>query len=155
MEKLGGDVMITGSQKALACPPGISVMCFSSNALKRIENTKCKCQYLDLNLALKNAERGQTPWTPAVGILRQINQRLKEIEMNGGVDAEISRIANLANYFREKIKGFPFEIISESLSTKEFLTTMPLTLPSTIELPATNPFSTYPFTTEVSQTHES
>ena len=116
MEALGADIMITGSQKALACPPGISVMALSPRAIERIERTKCCCQYLDLKIALKNAERGQTPWTPAVSILRQINVRLKEIDENGGVDAEIARTASLANYFRERIKGMPFEIVSESLS---------------------------------------
>lgn len=116
MAELGADIMITGSQKALACPPGISVMVLSPKALKRVEETKCKCQYLDLKLALKNAERGQTPWTPAVGILRQIHTRLKEIEANGGVEAEIARTAALANYFRDQIKDLPFEIVSESLS---------------------------------------
>lgn len=116
MEKLGADIMITGSQKALACPPGISVLVLSPRALDRVASTKCKCQYLDLQIALKNAERGQTPWTPAVGILRQINVRLKEIDANGGVEAEIARTAELANYFREQIKDLPFEIISESLS---------------------------------------
>lgn len=116
MAELAADVMITGSQKALACPPGIAVMCLSPNAISRIESTKCKCQYLDLKLALKNAERGQTPWTPAVSILRQINVRLKEIDNNGGVEAEIERTKNLADYFRNKIKELPFEIYSESLS---------------------------------------
>ncbi len=118
MEALGADVMITGSQKALACPPGIAVMCLSSRALKRSEEIKCKCQYLDLQLALKNMERGQTPWTPAVGILLQINARLKEIEAQGGVDAEIKRTAHLAEYFRNKLKEYnlPFEIVSEALS---------------------------------------
>lgn len=116
MADLEVDVMITGSQKALACPPGISVICLSPRAIERVNYAKCVCQYFDLKLALKNQERGQTPWTPAVGILRQINARLKEIDMNGGVDAEIARVANLAHYFREKIKGLPFEIVSESLS---------------------------------------
>ena len=116
MKDLGADIMITGSQKALACPPGISVMVLSPNAISRVNNTKCVCQYFDLQIALKNMERGQTPWTPAVGILRQINARLKEIEANGGVEGEIKRIGALATYFREKIKDLPFEIVSESLS---------------------------------------
>lgn len=116
MEELGADIMITGSQKALACPPGIAIMCLSPRAIERTNRTKCKCQYLDLKLALKNAERGQTPWTPAVGILRQINMRLREIDENGGVDYEIARTAKLADYFRERIKNLPFEIVSESLS---------------------------------------
>lgn len=118
MAALDAGVMITGSQKALACPPGIAVMALSPAALQRIENTKCCCQYLDLKLALKNQERGQTPWTPAVGILRQINARLKEIDAAGGDQYEIERTARLANYFRSKLKEhhLPFEIVSESLS---------------------------------------
>lgn len=43
MAGLGADIMITGSQKALACPPGISVMALSPKALARIESVKCKC----------------------------------------------------------------------------------------------------------------
>lgn len=111
-------IMITGSQKALACAPGIAVMILAPSALKRVDENKCCCQYLDLRLALKNMERGQTPWTPAVGILRQINVRLKEIEAMGGADAEIARCANLAKYFRDKLMEYnlPFEIVSESLS---------------------------------------
>ena len=116
MQELGADIMLTGSQKALACPPGISVMVLSPKAINRVNNTKCVCQYFDLQIALKNMERGQTPWTPAVGILRQINARLKEIDANGGVEGEIARIGALATYFRENIKGLPFEIVSESLS---------------------------------------
>lgn len=118
MEALDADIMIAGSQKALACPPGIVVMCLSSRALDRIEKIECKCQYFDLKLALKNMDRGQTPWTPAVGILRQINARLKEIDTKGGVDTEITRTAYLAEYFRQKLinNNLPFEIISDSLS---------------------------------------
>lgn len=118
MAALDAGVMITGSQKALACPPGIAVMALAPSALERIEKTKCCCQYLDLKLALKNQERGQTPWTPAVGVLLQINQRLKEIDEAGGDAVEIARSAELASYFRNKLKehNLPFEIISESLS---------------------------------------
>ena len=118
MARLDAGVMITGSQKALACPPGVALMVLAPSALMRIEKAKCCCQYLDLRLALKNQERGQTPWTPAVGILRQINARLREIDASGGSDVEIERTAGLASYFRNKLKEYdlPFEIISESLS---------------------------------------
>ncbi len=110
------DVVITGSQKALACPPGISVIVLSENALKRVENNKCKCMYFDLQDALKNGERGQTPFTPAVGILLQINARLKEIKNQGGVESEIKRISALASDFRNRISDLPFEIKTQSLS---------------------------------------
>lgn len=116
MKELGAQVMITGSQKALACPPGISVIALSHEAVERIEGHSVKCMYFDLKSALKNGERGQTPFTPAVGILRQINARLKAIDTAGGVETETRKIAELAQDFREKIKGLPFEIVSESMS---------------------------------------
>ena len=71
--------------------------------------------YFDLKSALKNAERGQTPFTPAVGILRQIHARLKEIDKEG-IEVETAKVAKLANHFREEIKELPFKIVSESLS---------------------------------------
>ena len=116
MQELKADVMITGSQKALACPPGISIIVLSAAAVKRVNERETRCLYLNLKNALKDGERGQTPFTPAVGILRQINARLKEIEAAGGVESEIEKIAELAKDFREKIKGMPFEITSESMS---------------------------------------
>ena len=116
MEELGADVMITGSQKALACPPGISAIVLSERAIGRVLKNDPRCMYFDLKDALANGDRGQTPFTPAVGILRQINTRLKEIDTNGGVSAETQRIAALAHDCRNKIKNLPFEIVSESLS---------------------------------------
>lgn len=114
MTSCGAEVMITGSQKALACPPGVSMIVLSPKAVERVKNAKVRSMYFDLADALKNMERGQTPFTPAVGILRQINTRLKEIEMQGGADAEVARVAALAEDFRSKISRLPFEFVSES-----------------------------------------
>ncbi len=116
MKELGVNVMITGSQKALACPPGISVIVLDAEAIQRVQANRVKSMYFDLKDALKNGERGQTPFTPAVGTLLQIHTRLKEIERNGGVESENHRIRMLAEDFRNKIKGMPFAIVSQSLS---------------------------------------
>jgi len=114
MKECGADIMITGSQKVLACPPGISIIVLAPGGLERVEHSKARTMYFDLNDALKNQERGQTPFTPAVGILLQINQRLKEIERLGGANAEVARVAAQADDFRTKIKELPFEFVSES-----------------------------------------
>ncbi len=114
MAHCGADVMITGSQKVLACPPGISMIVLAPRAVERVKSIKVKSMYFNLADVLKNMERGQTPFTPAVGILRQINTRLKEIESAGGADAEIARVAAQAKDFREKISKLPFEFVSES-----------------------------------------
>ena len=116
MQELDAQVMITGSQKALACPPGISIIVLSPKAVERVNNTKSRCMYFDLKDALKNGERGQTPFTPAVQTIRQIHARLKEIKANGGVASEVARMTMLANDFRSKIADLPFEIFSPSMS---------------------------------------
>lgn len=116
MQEFGADVVITSSQKALACPPGISMLTLSSNAIERIRYGKQNSLYLDLKSALQNGVRGQTPFTPAVGILRQIHKRLQMIDENGGVGCEIRRVQQLANDFRHKIGALPVEIFSHSLS---------------------------------------
>lgn len=116
MERHGVQMLITGSQKALACPPGISVIVLSREAAERVQSRPVKCMYLNLKSALVNMERGQTPFTPAVGTLLQINARLRQIERDGGVEAERARIAALAADFRSRIQGLPLDICSNSLS---------------------------------------
>jgi len=115
MKESGVQAMITGSQKALACPPGISAIVLSETAVERVYRNNPRTMYLDLKRALKDGERGQTPFTPAVGVLRQIHARLKQIEADGGVDVEIEKIGKLARYFRERIGDLPLDIISHSL----------------------------------------
>lgn len=116
MERLGIDALIIGSQKALACPPGISIVVISPKAIDKIYSSNVNSMYFNLREALINGERGQTPFTPAVGILIQINYRLKQIDSMGGVKAEINRISNLALDFREQIRRFPINIFSETSS---------------------------------------
>lgn len=84
MNKFGAAAVIIGSQKALAVQPGISIIALAPEALNRIEANQEKCMYLSLKRAIKNMTRGQTPFTPAVTILLQINTRLNKILKSGG-----------------------------------------------------------------------
>lgn len=106
-------VVITGSQKALAVPPGVSLLALAPSAIERIEANDPHCMYFDLKDALRNGERGQTPFTPAVGILLQINARLRSIDAEG-LDAEIVRVEHLAADFRSRISDLPFEMFSKA-----------------------------------------
>lgn len=116
MKNLGVNLVLTGSQKALALAPGISLIVMDKVALERVNKNPVKNYYFDIKKYLSNGERGQTPFTPAVGILLQLNKRLHMIEEKGGVDTEIEEAAAKAKYFRDKIKNLPFEICSNSLS---------------------------------------
>lgn len=116
MEALGAGAVITGSQKALAVQPGISVAALSPAALARVEENPEQCMYLSLKEALVNQLRGQTPFTPAVTTLLQIHKRLTDIRDSGGVRAERARIAAVAESFRRGIRELPLEQFSETPS---------------------------------------
>uniref|UniRef100_UPI0025DF3E91 pyridoxal-phosphate-dependent aminotransferase family protein n=1 Tax=uncultured Methanobrevibacter sp. TaxID=253161 RepID=UPI0025DF3E91 len=116
MVEHGVDVVITGSQKALACPPGIAIIVLSENAINRVEKNSCKSMYFDFEDMLINGIRGQTPYTPAITIILQLNARLNQLKNDGGIEAEIKRISDLAEDFRNKITEFPFEVKSNCLS---------------------------------------
>lgn len=118
MEKWGVDLVLTGSQKALALPPGIAAIVMNQRTVKRVEESRVESLYFNLKDYLKDGERGQTPFTPAVGILIQMNRRLQMIEEKGLV-GEQERIKELAEDFRQKIGELPFQIVSESLSAAE------------------------------------
>ncbi len=111
----GADCVIIGSQKALALAPGLSIVVLSPRAVKRVENSATFSLYMDLKAALTNGERGQTPFTPAVGTILQLAARLNSID-RVGVEAEQKRIAALAADFREKVKALPFTVFSDRLS---------------------------------------
>lgn len=115
MKKWGIDLLILSSQKALALPPGMSFLILSERALRRVHQISVKSLYFNIPEYLKNGERGQTPYTPAVGILLQLNARLKQI-MKNGIENEVKHVWELAKYFREGIKNLPFEIFTASPS---------------------------------------
>ena len=115
MMKFGANVTILSSQKALALPPGMSYIIVDREAQERIKKNKVRCLYFNFKDYLKDGERGQTPYTPAVGNLIQLNRRLKKIEEQG-VDHIVKRVSAIAKDFREKITGLPFDIASNNPS---------------------------------------
>lgn len=115
MEALGADVVLTGSQKALACHPGISIMALSSRAQERVASNPELCSYLSLKEALKNGARGQTPWTPAVATLLEINARLRSISSRG-IETERAEIAARAGQVRATLAGTSLEMVPQNPS---------------------------------------
>lgn len=113
MKENGIDVVITGSQKALALAPGLSVMCFSARAVERIVANDVKSLYFDLKDYLLNDERGQTPFTPAVGVILQLEEKTSRIIASGGIKTVLDKTREKALYFRKGISGLPLEIFAD------------------------------------------
>ncbi len=109
MQKHNIDVIITSSHKGLALPPGFSMIILSPKAIDRLNDVKV--HYFNFKNYLKNGERGQTPYTPAVSIALQLLKRLENIEKNGGISLNIQQAKEVAEYFREKVKelNLPFD----------------------------------------------
>ena len=110
------DMLLTGSQKALACPPGVSAVMLSPRAVERAMTAPDRCLYLSLREALVNGQRGQTPFTPAVGILLQIHERLRQIVAAGGAQSQLDHTALLARDFRARVADLPFQTLPETPS---------------------------------------
>ncbi|MDR2846103.1 MAG: aminotransferase class V-fold PLP-dependent enzyme [Candidatus Methanoplasma sp.] len=109
------DVLIFSSQKALALAPGISGIVLSARMLNRIKNIDPHSLYFDLKLHLKDMERGQTPFTPAVGVILEMHGMLKEIDAIG-IDKKIEHTAEIAKDFRERVSGIGISVPAFRLS---------------------------------------
>lgn len=115
MSEIGADATIVSSQKALALDAGLSVVTLSPRAVERATEIGFSGMYFDFPLYLKDAKRGQTPFTPAVGTILQLEDRLAGI-VSEGIQTEWNRCASLARYFRRQICKLPFTVPSYRLS---------------------------------------
>ena len=106
-DELGIDVLITGSQKALALPPGLSLLSVSKRALERAAGVAERGYYFDLIEFQKNHENGMTPSTPIIPIIYALKSKLEDIKAEG-VEVRYARHARLNQALRDwgLAKGF-------------------------------------------------
>jgi aspartate aminotransferase-like enzyme len=83
MDQLGIDLMLTGSQKALALPPGLSLFACSGKAYRRAGELSDRGYYFDLLEFKKNAEQFMTPSTPAIPQIYALRSKLEDIFQEG------------------------------------------------------------------------
>lgn len=104
MDRYGIDCTIISSQKALALSPGLSMVVMKDAFYEtKVKPKPQKNLYLNLVEHVENMKRGQTPNTPAVGILLELQERLHQILRDGSAKIE-EHSKDLAQYFREKAK---------------------------------------------------
>lgn len=115
MAGMGIDLLLTSSQKALALAPGLSIVLIGPRILEKLEGHKIPSHYFAFSRYLADAERGQTPFTPAVGVVLQLHERLTAIQ-NVGAGELVRRCGDLAAYFRDRLEGLPYRIFPDSPS---------------------------------------
>jgi aspartate aminotransferase-like enzyme len=99
-DELGIDVLITGSQKALALPPGLSLMSVSKRALDRAATIETRGYYFDFLEFQANYEKGMTPSTPVIPLLYALKSKLADIKAEG-LENRYARHAQLNKMMRE------------------------------------------------------
>lgn len=83
MDELGIDVLLAGVQKALALPPGMAVFACSEAALERAKSLPNRGYYFDFIEFAKNAEKNNTPSTPAISLIYGLQHVLESIAAEG------------------------------------------------------------------------
>ena len=115
MQKYAIDATIISSQKGLCCSPGISFVLMSKRFNMHRQQNSPKSIYFDFDDCIRNMTRGQTPFTPAVGVLLEIYVMLQKIEKEGK-QAILDKVCDNARYFREHIQDLPCSIPAYPLS---------------------------------------
>jgi aspartate aminotransferase-like enzyme len=82
-DELGIDVLLAGTQKAFALPPGTAVFAVSPAALARAAKATDRGYYFDFVEFQKNAEQSMTPSTPSIGHVFALSSKLDDFFAEG------------------------------------------------------------------------
>jgi aspartate aminotransferase-like enzyme len=99
-DELGIDVLLAGTQKAFALPPGLAVFVCSPAALAKAATAKDRGYYFDFVEFQKNAEQSMTPSTPSIGHIYALSSKLDDIFAEG-LEPRYARHAKLAQLIRD------------------------------------------------------
>ena len=106
------DAVITGSQKALMLPPGLSMIGLSDKAVEKI-NSRPTGYYLNLSSEIKKQSSNTTAYTAATTLIIGLGAILKKIKEDG-FEALYEKTAKRANATREALQAIGCEIYPES-----------------------------------------
>lgn len=112
IDSWGIDVMVSASQKAWACPPGVAMLSISERAWKAHASAKTPRFYFDWTETKAWLEKGQTPFTPAVSVYYALDLALQKIHAEG-LQNVFARHAKIAALTREQAKALGFRMFGE------------------------------------------
>jgi len=112
LDALQIDVLLAGTQKAFALPPGLSVFACSPAALAKAATMKDRGYYFDFVEFQKNAEQDMTPSTPSIGHVFALSSKLDDFFAEG-LDARFARHKKLAEATRSWAAKHGFNLYPE------------------------------------------
>jgi len=99
-DKLGIDVLVTGTQKCFGVPPGLAMTAVSQKALERSMTVPNRGLYFDYQDYLKKAEKDNTPSTPPIPQIRALEYQCGRI-LKEGLDNRCARHHKMAKYTQD------------------------------------------------------
>lgn len=116
VQQIGADATILSTQKGLALSPGMSFVHLSSRLYtERVARNPRRTMYLDFQEHVENMKRGQTPFTPAVGVALELHDMLLHLKKEG-LSNRLMHVRRLAEDFRGRIAGMGLCLPSTPLS---------------------------------------
>jgi aspartate aminotransferase-like enzyme len=106
------DVLITGSQKAMMLPPGLSMIALSKNAWAKSESSDLPKFYFNLAKERKAQATFQTAWTPAISLIQGLHESLKLIQSET-LPNVFKRHELLAKATRSAVQALGLEILAK------------------------------------------
>ena len=107
----GLDVVIGGSQKAFMIPPGLAFVTIGPKAWQFAETAELPHFYFDFKKEKKNADKGETSWTPATSLILALDEALKYVKQVGMANL-IENAELLAKATRAAVKELGLELFS-------------------------------------------
>src|SRR5579863_3570974 len=110
-DEMGIDVLLAGTQKAFALPPGTAVFVCSPPALAKAATVKDRGYYFDFVEFQKNAEQSMTPSTPSIPHIYALSSKLDEFSAEG-LDAGYARHKKTNQMTRDWAKKHDFNLFA-------------------------------------------
>jgi aspartate aminotransferase-like enzyme len=112
-DELGLDVMLAGTQKALALPAGAAVFTVSEKAYAKAATIKDRGYYFDFLEFKKNQENDMTPTTPSISHFYALQSKLEDM-FSEGLEARYARHLENAKVTRAWAKDRGFALFPEA-----------------------------------------
>lgn len=112
-DELGIDVLLAGTQKAFALPPGLAVFACSPAALAKAATLKDRGYYFDFVEFQKNAEQHMTPSTPSIPHIYALASKLDEFFAEG-LENRFARHRKTNQMTRAWAAGHGFNLFPET-----------------------------------------
>jgi len=112
MDAWGIDVVVTGSQKAWMAAPGLAMIAASERAWAAMETATAPRVYLDLRTHRESHAAGQTPWTPAIAVVYQVDEGIRLMTAEGA-EHVFARHEACAAATRAGLTALGFELFAD------------------------------------------